>query len=489
MEQISINQTFGIIIIFFVSIFFFLIAVNFGFQKKTEESYLVSSRNENVFRLTATFTVSALGAWILFGPPTASTFGGYGSIVGYAFGAASPMLFLIFFGKKIRSIFPRGTSLSQLIQKKFSNNVSKFILFIMIFYLFIFLCAEITAISKLFYKISNTPVWLTAIIILFSTLFYVVLGGLKATIRSDTIQFIIIILLFFILLSFISTSYELNIDTFFSNSQENKTSLLSFFQYGFLFFIAVCATNLLHQGNWQRVYAAKNNTVLTNSLLISFFIIFLIVFVIGLTGILAKNVNIKFSEDLVFFSIILFENNFLITIVVLIFALCLTISTVDTLLNSISSLLIVHSKDFFKHSKIYTNTISFVIIISLSLIAFIIALKQLSVLYLFLIADYLCCACIYVVFKKIFFKNISNQRSLILIITALIFGGIFFPSMNFENSLLVGFSINVVYFPDVIKNQLLFWSFFLAFAVPFVMDKIFNSFEKLKKLSSYFLHP
>ena len=193
MEQVLINQTVAVATVFFVSIFFLSIAVIFGFQKKTEQSYLVSSRNENTFRLTATFTASALGAWILFGPPTASTFGGYGSIVGYAFGAASPMLFLIFFGKKIRSIFPRGTSLSQLIQKKFSNNVSKFILFIMIFYLFIFLCAEITAISKLFYKISNTPVWLTAIIILFSTLFYVVLGGLKATIRSDTIQFLSLI--------------------------------------------------------------------------------------------------------------------------------------------------------------------------------------------------------------------------------------------------------------------------------------------------------
>ncbi len=36
-----------------------------------------------------------------------------------------------------------------------------------------------------------------------------------------------------------------------------------------------------------------------------------------------------------------------VSLIVLIFSLCLTISTVDTLLNSISSLTIVHSKDFF----------------------------------------------------------------------------------------------------------------------------------------------
>jgi hypothetical protein len=28
---------------------------------------------------------------------------------------------------------------------------------------------------------------------------------------------------------------------------------------GLTFFIAVAATNLFHQGNWQRVFAAKNN--------------------------------------------------------------------------------------------------------------------------------------------------------------------------------------------------------------------------------------
>ena len=31
---------------------------------------------------------------------------------------------------------------------------------------------------------------------------------------------------------------------------------------GLTFFIAVAATNLFHQGNWQRVYAAKNFEIL-----------------------------------------------------------------------------------------------------------------------------------------------------------------------------------------------------------------------------------
>ena len=40
-----------------------------------------------------------------------------------------------------------------------------------------------------------------------------------------------------------------------------KNTLLNY-TAGLTFFIAVAATNLFHQGNWQRVYAAKNNLIL-----------------------------------------------------------------------------------------------------------------------------------------------------------------------------------------------------------------------------------
>ena len=46
---------------------------------------------------------------------------------------------------------------------------------------------------------------------------------------------------------------------------------------GLTFFIAVAATNLFHQGNWQRVFAAKNNLILKKSLIYSSAITFMIV--------------------------------------------------------------------------------------------------------------------------------------------------------------------------------------------------------------------
>ena len=90
-----------------------------------------------------------------------------GAVIGYALGTAFPMILLIFFGKKIRLLLPKGKSLTELVLKKFGKNLFKLIFSLMIFYLFIFLCAEVTAISKLIYYISGLNIWISASIILF----------------------------------------------------------------------------------------------------------------------------------------------------------------------------------------------------------------------------------------------------------------------------------------------------------------------------------
>jgi Na+/pantothenate symporter len=241
-----------------------------------------------------------------------------------------------------------------------------------------------------------------------------------------------------------------------------------------VFFIAVAATNLFHQGNWQRVYAAKNEKILVKSLLISFFIIFLIVLFMGVIGTISKLNELKFNEDLAFFFIILSKNDILISLIVLIFSLSLTISTVDTLLSSISSLTIVHSKDFFNFKYLKDKKLSNVVLILLSITCLIIALYQFSVLYLFLLADLLCCACVYVVFKGLYQKKIYPRRSLVLIMSGLCLGLLFFPSIDFSKSLLVGVIFNKIVFNEIFTNSLLFWSFLFATFAPMILDIIYR---------------
>jgi Na+/proline symporter len=118
MDKTIISIQTSLIIIIIVGIFF--IGLGYLNTKKINNTrnYIVGNRNESIFSLTASLTASALGAWILFGPASAATWGGLGAVIGYALGTAAPMLFLYNFGPKIRKEFPQGLTLTEFIKKK-----------------------------------------------------------------------------------------------------------------------------------------------------------------------------------------------------------------------------------------------------------------------------------------------------------------------------------------------------------------------------------
>ena len=102
-----IDQTSSLTLVIIVSLAFVFFGIYYSNKYKGLNNYLTADRNIGLFSLTTSLTASTLGAWILFGPASASTWGGIGSIIGYSLGTAFPMFFLIFLGKKLEENFPR----------------------------------------------------------------------------------------------------------------------------------------------------------------------------------------------------------------------------------------------------------------------------------------------------------------------------------------------------------------------------------------------
>ena len=473
-----ISQSSSLILVTIISLIFVILGIYHSKKYQGLNNYLIANRNVGLFSLTMSLTASALGAWILFGPASASTWGGVGAIIGYSLGTAFPMFFLIFLGKKIRKEFPKGSTLVEFLRKKFGQSLFKLILLMMIFYMFIFLCAEVTAISVLINYISGTPLWLTAFIVLLATLTYTLYGGLRASLFTDNIQMILVIAL--LIISFFIIK-NLNLDQFsFKFIGEKNPHLISAsyipgYTAGLTFFIAVAATNLFHQGNWQRVYAAKNFVTLKKSLIFSFFIIIPIVFYTGFVGMVAFSIDPVNRPDLGFFSLLLKNNSTMLSLIVIILGLALTISTVDTLVNAISSLIVVDGKaviEFKKRKKINYLKFSKYVILLLSLISFFIASKGFDILYLFLLADLFCCAFVFTIFYSFFDKRINEKTAYFSIIIGLIGGLLLFPSPDFSKSLLVGFLLSKELFTPFINQSLLFVSFLIATFLPLVVLKL-----------------
>ena len=471
-----ISQSTSLTLLIIISLIFAILGIYNSKKFRGINNYLTANRNIGFFSLTTSLVASALGAWILFGPAAAASWGGIGAVIGYALGTAFPMIFLIYLGKKIRNEFPNGSSLIEFMRKKFGKSLFKLILLMTIFYMFIFLCAEVTAVAVLINYISGTELWITALIVLFATLTYTLYGGLRASIFTDNIQMIVVAVLLIISVSYI-TSFTGN-EFSFEFIEKNNPQLLSAsyvpsYTAGLTFFIAVAATNLFHQGNWQRVYAAKNYETLRKSLIISFFIIVPVVFFMGFTGMVSFSIDSSNRPDLAFFTLLLKEQTEFLSLLIIVLGLALTISTVDTLVNAISSLFVVDGKATFNFDKKTDYLqLSKYFIIFLSLIAFIVASRGFDILYLFLLADLFCCAFVLTVFYSFYNKGINEKTAYLSIMVGLIAGFLMFPFPDFSKSLLVGVLAPKDMFTPFITQSLLFLSFVVATFLPAVILKI-----------------
>ena len=477
-----LNQNLALLLIIAASLLFAAIGILYSRKHQGLSNYLTAGRNVGTTSLTTSLVASALGAWILFGPASAATWGGIGSVIGYSLGAAFPMIAFIFLGTKIRKVFPKGNTLTEFIHHKFGKNLFKLTLMLTIFYMFIFLCAELTAVSMLVNYISGTPLWLTATWVIVTTLIYTLYGGLRASILTDNIQFFIVLILLFICTYYLFylNSESISFQVIKTNSQHLLSSkYIPNYTSGLTFFIAVAATNLFHQGNWQRVFAAKNNKVLKKSLWVSFIIIIPIVFFMGISGIIAVSLDSKVNPDLAFFSIILKDKAEFLSMLIIILAVSLTVSTIDTLVNAISSLVVVDGKNFYDDPKKKDFLrLSKVFIIILCVISLIIASKGFSILYLFLLADLLCCAAVFTVFYGFYQKNFKERNAMISILTGLFLGLLLFPNPDFSKSILVGTLLPFDLFPRIISSSLLFWSFLVATLGPAIVIISYDSFKR-----------
>ena len=186
----------------------------------------------------------------------------------------------------------------------------------------------------------------------------------------------------------------------------------------------------------------------------------------------AFSIDPNTRPDLGFFTLLLKEQTELLALFVILLGLALTISTVDTLVNAISSLIIVDGKATFNlNNKTNYLNLSKYVILFLSFISFIIASKGFDILYLFLLADLFCCAFVLTVFYSFYNKTINEKTAYISILIGLIGGFLMFPSPDFSQSLLVGILLPKELFAPFVSQSLLFLSFLIATFLPLIVFK------------------
>ena len=112
MDKINfLSPSTSLTLVITISLVFAFIGLVYSKNYQGLNNYLTANRSVGFFSLSSSLIASALGAWILFGPASAATWGGVGAVIGYSLGTAFPMIALIYLGKKIRTVFPKGKTL------------------------------------------------------------------------------------------------------------------------------------------------------------------------------------------------------------------------------------------------------------------------------------------------------------------------------------------------------------------------------------------
>lgn len=397
------------------------------------EDYIVARSSQTTTATVLTLMASTLGAWILFAPAQAATWGGLAAVIGYACGAMSPRLLMIPLGRRMRELIPQGHTLTEFVIVRYGRRMYGLTLLIMLFYMFIALTAEITAIAKLVALLAPVPLWATAMIVMGATLIYTSYGGIRASIFTDKIQMMVIVPLL-ALLVLLGWKAIGGIQPALAGLRAATPQLLNLsdpvgIKAGLTFFVAILLTGLFHQGNWQRVYAAHDTRAMRRGFLMAGVFVAPVIFVMGLFGLAFVGLGHRGDSSVALFTVIMphIPGWFAISLIPL--GLALVMSTADTVISAVSSLIAVDMRRLLpKARKASLLAMSRWLVFLLAAPVLITAAQGYSVLYLFLLADLLCCAAAFPVFFGLFNRRHDGATAVVSTVCGLIAGLSLFPA-------------------------------------------------------------
>jgi Na+/proline symporter len=397
------------------------------------EDFIVARNSQSAIATILTLLASSLGAWILFSPAQAATWGGLAAVIGYALGSMSPRLAMIPLGRRMRELMPRGHTLTEYLMGRFGRPMYGLTLVIMLFYMFIAMAAEITAMAKLVTLLAPIPLWVTAAVVMGCTLIYTAYGGLRASIFTDKVQMVIILPLLLVLI-WLGWKASGGVAPTVAKLQQTAPQLLDLsdplgVKAGLTFFVAILLTGIFHQGNWQRIYAARDSRTMRNGFLLGGLLVAPFIFILGLFGLVFMAQTPDGDSSVALFSVVMSHVPGWFAIALIPLGLSLVMSSADTAISAVSSLIAVDVRRLMPNATPATMMrLSRWLIFLLAIPVMIVAAQGYSVLYLFLLADLLCAAAAFPVFFGLFSKRHDGTTATVSTLFGLVAGLTLFPA-------------------------------------------------------------
>ncbi|MFB6201728.1 MAG: sodium:proline symporter [Halorhabdus sp.] len=392
-------------------------------------------------RMTATLVASVMGVWILLSAPEAGASFGIAAVAGYAIGEAIPMVVYARVGPRIRRVIPEGHSLTEYAHARFGMAMYAFVVIVSALYMFVFLAAELTGIAGALSLVAGVPQWQTAVLVGGFVLLYTGYGGLKASVFTDTVQALVVLPLLVVTLGGAVVALG-GTGAVYEGIVAADASLLNptfwpGLQFGIALAFAITGAELINQTWWQRVYAGRDGETVERGFLIASLTNGLIVFLAALFGVVAAGhatvvtSGTGYNADVSFFLLLQAAFPEWLVLAVVLLALLLVMSSVDTLFNALSSLVTVDLGRLLDDPADRTLVFAaraFTVVVALA--AMYVSVHAQSVLRLFFLADLLGAAVAFPLVYGLYSRRLTGLGALLASLAGLAFGLAYFPDLR-----------------------------------------------------------
>ena len=412
--------------------FLFLGVTYIGRRRQSVEDYTVSRNHAPANVGIATLVASMFGTWVLLSPGETGANFGIISLVGYALGIAAIPVMFMFVGPRIRQLMPNGHSITEYVKHRFGLIPFVAISVVIIFVIGIFITAEMTAITAAVSILTGSPAWATAVAVGVVVVAYTAYGGLRVSIYTDRIQFWVLIpvLLLLVIVAAVIVTGDGVWDV------AGQAGLLSVstpgsYYFGIVLIIGIVASNAFHPGMWQRVYTVESQRALNRSLLGAAALAIPITFLMGMAGIAAVgNGSVgPFEYPAVAAALFTLASDVFplwMHFLMLVCALMLAMSTLDTLMNGLASGIAADLAGAgMGRSVLMLLARSVTVIVAIP--AVIVGAQGFSVLYVFLIADLLGAAIAVPMLVGLYSRRMPGWAVLLSGGAGIIIGALFYP--------------------------------------------------------------
>lgn len=313
-------------------------------------------------------------------------------LTAYCFSTVVPLWAFAWLGPQIRKMCPDGFTLSEYIRRRFGWPVGVLSAVIFVGFMFCFMLVELNTYGSAVNTLGGVNPTIAALIVALSTTIYTAYGGFKASLWTDNVNAVIIMI--FVVIASIAVGVNLDIQ----HDRIESSGLLKPHRLGgelwYILTAAIVFSQMFNQGFWQRAFASKDNKTLYLSVIYATIPLFAICYLVGMAGPLAWWAGLfngpTDTDDgsLTFFYIINTLPNW-VTGIVIVLAGCLSSSAYDTFQSAQIST--IQNDVFLGRVNIWwCRAILFLINIP----SVVLAVKNIDILEVFLVADLAAIACI-----------------------------------------------------------------------------------------------